>query len=349
MKHDVVAPPPLQPGNKVAILSPAWPAPAYYPEIHAQAMERVRTVLGLEPIEFPTTATMGCTPKQRADDVNAAFADPEIRAILSTVGGDDQIMVTPHLDPALPQADPKPFFGYSDNTNISNWLWRHGVGSYYGGATQVHLGPAQVDDLHIQTLEAALFGGGDVELAMPETSEDYGVDWSSPDALTMPAERFPSPPVEFIGSDDAVRGRTWGGCLEVVDQLAMAGRLPDAGELEGAILIFETSELIPAADYVGRWVRAMGERGYLEAAAGFAFAQPVVSDRDKPVPSEYLQARRDDYTQYLLSNISRYRNDLLVCLNIPFGHTRPQAILPYGGEITLNPARETVTAHYPTR
>lgn len=348
MVTDVVTPAPLHPGDRVAILSPAWAAPAYFPQLHQQAMDRVRRLLDLEPVEFPTTATMGCSPQQRADDINAAFADPSIRAILTTVGGDDQITVTPFLDPDLAQADPKPFFGYSDNTNISNWLWRNGVGSFYGGATQVHLGPAQVDDLHLRTLKAALFGGGDVVLTTPEESEDFGFDWSDPAALTTPAPRTPAPPVEFIGSDNVVRGRTWGGCLEVLDQLALAGRLPDAAELEGTILIFETSEIMPPPDFVGRWIRAMGERGYFHAASGVAFAQPVVADRDNPAPHEYLDARREAYAEYLLSNIARYRTDLTVCLNVPFGHTRPQAILPYGGEITLDPQSETVTAHYPS-
>ena len=28
-------------------------------------------------------------------------------------------------------ADPKPFLGYSDNTNLLNWLWTHGVAGFY--------------------------------------------------------------------------------------------------------------------------------------------------------------------------------------------------------------------------
>lgn len=337
----------LKPGDKVAILSPAWAAPAYFPAVHEQAMGRVRDELGLEPVEFPTTSMMGASAEARAADVNAAFADPEIRAIFSTVGGDDQIMVTRHLDAELVRADPKAFFGYSDNTNILNWLWQNGAGGYYGGSSMVHLGQAQVDELHLETLRASLFGGGDVTLSMPTLSEDYGHDWSDPQALTEPAQRYPAAPLEFVGPATTVRGRTWGGCLEVIDQLALAGRLPAAEELEGGILLFETSEVIPPPDYVGRWVRAMGERGYLDAAAGVAFAQPVVSDRDHPVPPEYLEARRQAYYEYLLVNIARFNTELVVALNAPFGHTRPQAVLPYGGEITLDAEAGTVTAHYP--
>ncbi|MCF2707252.1 LD-carboxypeptidase [Arcanobacterium haemolyticum] len=341
-------PPAVRTGDKVAVLSPAWAAPAYFPELHEQAMRRVEDVLGLSVVEFPTTRAMGASPQARAADINAAFADPSIRAIFSTVGGDDQICVIPYLDPDLVRADPKPFFGYSDNTNLLNWLWMNDVASYHGGSTMVHFGPGpSVDPEHLTTLRAALFGGGDVALPRTVDSQDYGFDWSDPRALSEPSPRGEALPVEFLGSEKAVRGATWGGCLEVIDQLALAGRLPTPDQLEGAILIFETSEVMPAPDFVGRWIRSMGERGYLEAAAGLAFARPVVSDRSSSEPEAARQARMNGYIEYLLTNISRYRSDLLVCLNLPFGHTRPQLVLPYGGEITLDPLAGAVVAHFP--
>lgn len=344
----ITTPTTIEPGDRVALLSPAWAAPAYFPDIHAQAVARVERLLDVVVVEYPTTRKMGATPEERAADVNAAFADPDIRAILTTVGGNDEIRVIRHLDPALAQADPKPFFGYSDNTNILNWLWSHGVGGYYGGATQVHFGPGTlVDAEHLITLRAALFGRGDTVLPTTTDSQDHGYDWSSPEALTEDSPRGPARRIEFIGSDDAVRGHTWGGCLEVIDELGLAGRLPEVDDLEGAILIFENSERVTPADIVGDWIRALGERGYLEAAAGLMFARPVVDDRDAPTAPDVLEARHDAYVEYLLTQVGRYRKDLLVCLNVPFGHTRPQLIVPYGGEVTLDPAAEQVTAHFP--
>lgn len=99
----------VRPGDKVALLSPAWAAPAYFPEIHEQAKQRILTELGLIPVDFPTTVTMGASLAERAADVNAAFADPDIRAIFTTIGGDDQIRLTSLLDPQLVNHDPKPF------------------------------------------------------------------------------------------------------------------------------------------------------------------------------------------------------------------------------------------------
>lgn len=357
MTSQLRTPTPVQRGDKVAVLSPAWAAPGYFPQIHEQAMERLRTHIGVEPVEFPTTRALGATPQERAADINEAFADPTIRAILTSVGGDDLIRVVPYLDPDGPLKDPKPFFGYSDNTNVLNWLWNLGVASYHGGATMVHLGPAHIDDLHLATLKAALFASGDILVTSPLETEDFGYDWSDTSALHEAAPREKSEPMEFIGSEILVRGRTWGGCAEVLDQLAWARRLPEPSALEGSILLLETSEIIPPPEYIGRWVRALGEGGYLSAVSGIVFAQPVVRQRsessiDPSLTDPSLAARRhrhrEAYIDYLLTNIARYSSDLLVCINAPIGHTRPQAILPYGGEITLDAPGERLIAHFPS-
>src|SRR6185295_11614851 len=118
-----------------------------------------------EPVEYPTTRELGASPADRAADLMAAYADPAIRAVLATIGGDDQITVLPHLDPEPFRADPKPFFGYSDNTNLSNWLWHHGVASYHGGSTMVHLGRGGgLHAVSADSLRAVLFHSGDVQV-----------------------------------------------------------------------------------------------------------------------------------------------------------------------------------------
>src|SRR4051794_27399203 len=175
--HSLVHPPKARPGDKVAVLSPSFAAPAVAPEVHEQALRRLKDVTGVVPVEYPTTRQLGASPQDRAADLNAAFADPEIRGVLATIGGDDQITVIPHLDPQAVMADPKPFLGYSDNTNLLNWLWTLGVAGFYGGSTQVHLGPSPaVDEVHARSLRAALLTGEQLEITEPGVSEDIGKD-----------------------------------------------------------------------------------------------------------------------------------------------------------------------------
>lgn len=183
--QNLASPAKARPGDRVAILSPAFAAPAVSEAVHEQAMRRLTESTGLIPVEYPTTRQLGASAKARAADITAAFADPTIRAVLATIGGNDQITVIRHIDAGAVAANPKPFLGYSDNTNLHNFLWGLGISSYYGGSTQVHLGPGpHVDSVHLASLRAALIDGGPVELSDPGESEDYGVAWTDPRALT---------------------------------------------------------------------------------------------------------------------------------------------------------------------
>ncbi|MHA7262205.1 S66 family peptidase [Arthrobacter sp. TMN-37] len=339
--------PKLREGDRVAVLSPSFAAPGFAPEVHDQAMDRFAAATGLVPVEFPTTRQLGATAGDRAADLNAAFADPTIRAILATVGGNDQITVIPHLDAGLARADPKIFLGYSDNTNLLNWLWSLGITGFHGGSTQVHLGPGpRIDEVHLASVKATLMTGGELAITDPGESEDFGHDWQDPRALTEFGERESPEPWTWAGPERLVSGRTWGGCLEVIDQLALAGRMPRVEDLHGSILLLETSEELPPADWVKRWLRALGERGALEAVAGVLVARPPTSSfGSRPGPEERARLRAAQ-REAAIGEIRRYNPQAVVCVGPPFGHTRPQWILPYGGHITLDGYARTITASY---
>jgi muramoyltetrapeptide carboxypeptidase LdcA involved in peptidoglycan recycling len=338
--------PKARPGDRVAVLSPAFAAPAVSEVLHEQALHRLTEATGLVPVEYPTTRQLGATAEARAADVTAAFADPTIKAVLATVGGDDQITVVPHVDRRVVAANPKPFLGYSDNTNLHNLLWSLGVPSYYGGSTQVHLGPGpHLDDVHLVSLRAALMDGGVLDLTDPGESEDFGVPWENPRALTEFGVRGPSDAWSWAGPGRAVEGRTWGGCLEVLDQIALADRMPSVTDLAGGVLLLETSEELPSADEVTRWVRALGERGVLGAVAGVLVARPPVSalGRSLPTPGEQ-EALRAAQRDAVIEQVEQYAPEAVVCVGVPFGHTRPQWIVPHGGFMRLDGVTRTVTA-----
>jgi muramoyltetrapeptide carboxypeptidase LdcA involved in peptidoglycan recycling len=90
MQKTLVQPPKAVPGDRVAVLSPSFAAPGFAPEVHEQAMRRLAEITRLRPVEYPTTRRLGASPQDRAADLNAAFADPGIRAVLATIGGNDR-------------------------------------------------------------------------------------------------------------------------------------------------------------------------------------------------------------------------------------------------------------------
>jgi muramoyltetrapeptide carboxypeptidase LdcA involved in peptidoglycan recycling len=344
----LTAPRKARPGDKVAVLSPAFAAPAVAPAVHEQALERLQALTGLVPVEFPTTRKLGASARERAEDLNRAFADPEIRGILATVGGEDQITVIPHLDASLLADDPKPFLGYSDNTNLLNWLWTNGVAGFYGGSTQVHLGPGPgVDPVYEQSLRAALLTGDRLEITEPGESEDHGIDWKDPRALTEFGPREPTEPWTWSGPPRTVTGRTWGGCIEVLQWLLTAGRFPaDPSVLDGGVLLLESSEdLIPASEF-GYITRSLGERGLLAAVDAVVVARPASSSTEHRPDSAARAAHRAAQRDAAIEQVRRYNPDAVVVVGVPFGHTRPQWILPYGGALTVDAGQHRLWADY---
>ncbi|MFB9179869.1 LD-carboxypeptidase [Dactylosporangium sucinum] len=348
MVRELVRPPKARPGDRVAVLSPSFAAAGAFPAVHEQAMRRLAEVTGLVPVEFPTTRRVGASATARAGDINAAFADPAIRGILAVVGGDDQITVIPHLDAGLARTDPKPFLGTSDNTNLHHWLWANGIASFYGGSSQVHLGPGPgVDDVHARSLRAALVTGGRLEITDPGESEDVGVDWADPRALECFGERAATEPWSWHGPARTVTGAAWGGCLEVIQWILTAGRFPFPAEaLLGGVLIIETSEKLLPAREVGWIVRALGERGLLGAVDAVLVARPPVSDHTRRPAAEDRARLRAAQRDVVVEMVARYNPDAVVCVGVPFGHTRPQWILPHGGRVTVDGSARRVFADY---
>ncbi|MGH3447639.1 MAG: S66 family peptidase [Nocardioidaceae bacterium] len=348
MVDDLTHPGKARAGDKVAVLSPSFAAPGVAPAVHEQAMRRLTELTGLVPVEYPTTRRVGASPQERAADVNAAFADPDIRAILATIGGEDQITIVSHLDPELARADPKPFLGYSDNTNLLSWLWTHGVAGFYGGSTQVQLGPGPaVDRCHVAALRAALLTGERLEITNAGESEDFGKDWADPAALTEYGDREPVERWTWEGPAHAVTGRTWGGCIDVLQWILTAGGFPaDSQLLDGGVLLLETSEeVIPAREF-GWIIRSLGERGVLAAVDAVLVARPPASNFDKQPPADERAAYRAKQRDTAIELVGSYNPDAVVCVGVPFGHTRPQWILPYGGEVTVDGANQRIWSDY---
>ena len=348
MRPVLTAPPALLPGDRVAVVSLSFAAPALFPAVHALAMERLRNELGLEPVEFPTTRQLGAPPAERARDLMAAFADPTIRAVLATIGGHDSITVLPFLDAEVVAANPKPFLGYSDNTSLLNWLWRLGIVGYHGGSTMVHLGRGGgLHPMSMAGLRAALFTRGDVALTSAgEFSEDE-IDWEMPAALEVAPLAQPGLGWQWHQPNAVVRAPTWGGNLEILNaNLAASVWIRPVDDYAGCILLLETSEELPDATNVEMMLNSMGERGLLRQFPAVVVGLAKAATLDPSKPAELRAAYRAEQRAVITSVFTRYNPSAMLVFNVDLGHTDPQWVLPYGGELTVDGPGRRITAHF---
>ncbi|WP_101385447.1 S66 family peptidase [Kitasatospora acidiphila] len=341
-------PPKPRPGDRVAVLSPSAGLPAVFPHPYELGLRRLREDYGLEPVEYPTTRVLGASAQDRAADINAAFADPSIKAVIATIGGEDQITVLPHLDGELIQANPKPFFGYSDNTNLLLFLRNLGVVGYHGGTVMVQLGRGgRVHPDTDASLRAALFGSGSYELHPVAEVGDQESPWEQPELLAEEPLMEPGTGWIWHQPDRVVEGPGWGGSVEILSWMAMADReVRPAPEYAGNVLLLETTEELPSADTVYRILRNFGERGLLRRFPALLMARAKSwSFQQRNTPAGKL-AFRTAQREAVLRALAEYAPETMAVFDVDFGHTDPQLVLPVGGRIRVDGPERRITVWY---
>jgi muramoyltetrapeptide carboxypeptidase LdcA involved in peptidoglycan recycling len=143
-----------------------------------------------------------------------------------------------------------------------------------------------------------------------------------------------------------VQGRTWGGCLEIIGWLTAADRVPSAAELAGSVLVFETSNELPGAREVFRIVRNLGERGLLAAFPAIVVGRPKAWDFDKPHTLDERRAWGEAQREAILRALAPYADDPVVVFDVDLGHTDPQLVIPYGGEIRVDAVERRISVRY---
>ena len=329
--------PKLTAGDQVAILSPSAGLPGLFPWVQDAGLQQLQDVFSLKPKEYPTTRQMGSSLEDRAKDLMAAFADPANKAIVTSIGGDDQIRLIPLLDPQVFTANPKPFMGYSDNTHLHNFLWNLGIPSYYGGAimTQFAL-EGGMQDMTINSIRQALFEIGELEVQVSESYNDIGLDWSDESNLSRSRQFEPNEGLFWDGQTNA-EGVLWGGCVEsLIVQAATGLHLPSSENLEGTILYIETAEDIPEPWIVEYLLTGYGERGWLDIFQAVLVGRPKAWEFNKPNSTEAKATYRKEQRQAVIHTVRHYNQTIPIVQNLDFGHTNPQLIVPSGNKARVD-------------
>ena len=183
-----VKPARLRRGDRIAIISPSWGGPAAQPLRYARAREVLQTHFGLDVVEMPNALADGKwlarNAAARAADLHVALHDRTVRAVFTSIGGDDAIELMPHVDVGLIAANAKIFLGFSDATVLHFAHLKAGVTSFYGP----NVLPSLAEDggpfaYTLEALEALLFKAAPVGRIEPNargwTAEP--IDWSSPE------------------------------------------------------------------------------------------------------------------------------------------------------------------------
>lgn len=255
----------------------------------------------------------------RVADLHDAFADPDVRGVLTVIGGFNSNELLPHLDWELIARNPKIFCGYSDITALQNAiLARTGLVTYSGP----HWSTFGMRDHFDQTLiwfQQAVLTDQPFEIH-PATLWTDDLWFFDQDARTVAPGSgwWPLQP-------GSAEGRLVGGNLCTFNLLQSTEYRPP---LAGAVLLVEDGYLTNSVEFARDLtsVLQLPDAGELTGLIIGRFQRASGIDRHI---LEEIVARQPALT------------GIPVLANVDVGHTNPLATLPIGGHIELHATNTT--------
>ncbi|MEV8106952.1 LD-carboxypeptidase [Streptomyces sp. NPDC088135] len=231
----------LRPGARIAVVSPSGPVPA-------DRLEAGLDILrgwGLEPVEAPHVRQvhpgldyLAGTDEERAGDLQQAWCDPSVDAVICARGGYGVQRMADLVDwAAMRAAGPKVFIGYSDITVL------HEAFAQRVGLATLH-GP---------------MAGTETFLKDPDTQESLRATLFEPDTvqtLGLPTARALVP--------GRARGITYGGCVSLL--AAELGTPHARTSARGGLLVIEDTTEDPYS--IDRILTQLLRAGALDGVAG---------------------------------------------------------------------------------
>lgn len=335
----------LNAGDKVAIVSLSWGGPATFPYRYEIGKKRLENIFKLEVLPskhaLKEADWIYRHPQARAEDLMNAFEDSSIKAIFSSIGGDDAIRLLPFVDLNIIRKNPKIFLGFSDSTIIHFMCFSAGLTSFYGPAVMTAF--AENIDMHDYTIQAVkqlLFEPKITPLKIPYNTEGWTnafLDWQNPNHQKIKRTLEKPVPWHFLGDvKNIVKGHLLGGCLEVLQFMIGTSLWPSLALWKDSILFLETSE--EGLEPIGliRFLRNLAAQGILSIIKGLLFSKPGGYQITSDCFIKYEKAIFQVFEEYQIPEIT-------IVTQMDFGHTDPMWILPYGANIEINPLKKTLT------
>ena len=284
-------------------------------------------------------------PEKRAEDLLAAFRDPEIDMILCAIGGDDTYRLLPYLfdhNELAEAVTDKVFLGFSDTTINHLMLHRVGLRTFYGQAFLsdiCELGP----EMHPYTrryFEELITTGGIREITPSDIW--YGErERFAPDQVGRQLPACPDHGFELLQGPPVFSGKILGGCIDSMYDMFNGDRyadmpvlcrkyrlFPDAEDWKGRILLLESSEEKPTPEIYRRALEYLRDTGVFDAVSGVLAG--------KPMDETYA----DEYRQLLKEVIGR--PDLPIVFNVNIGHAMPRCIIPFGVDAVVDAGKQVI-------
>jgi len=336
---EFIKPKRLKKGDTIAVISPSWGGPSVFPHIYENGIKVLKEKFGLKVKEYPTAKMaadiLANDPRERAKDINDAFRDKEVKAIIASIGGDDSIRVLGHLDKEAILENQKIFMGYSDTTTYNTLFNQWGLVTFNGPAIMCGFSQLENFKAYEDHIRRILFENPEEYSYTPyeEWAMNYP-DWGNKDNTGKVGEKNKNNGWHWVQGNSKVEGKLFGGCIDVLDMIRGTKYWHDVDFWEDKILFFETSEEKPSPDTVKYAIRNYGVQGILDRIVG------IVVGRARDYSDEETKKLEENLVKVVSEEFNHPEMPILT--NVDFGHTDPQFIMPLGVRAEINCREKTL-------
>lgn len=305
-----IRPPRLRPGDTIGLINPSNAIHERAP--FDTAIESIRALGFQVRLGAHARARYGHfagTDVQRAADVNAMFADPQVNGVLAITGGSGGTRMMGLVDYELIRRNPKFFGGFSDLTALINAIHaRTGLVTFHAPMADSEWNPFSVD-----IFRAMLVDGQALTLANPRGRADV---------LVPKGDRTTT----LRGGK--ARGPMIGGNLAVLAAMVGSRQWPS---FDGAILFLEdVNEWIYRVD---RMLSTLRNAGAFDRLAGVVLGAFTKCEPGDGFGTLTLDEVFDDY--FLPLNVPVYRGAMI-------GHIARKFTVPIGWPVEMDADAGTI-------
>ncbi len=320
----------LKKGDLIGIFSPSSPITYSCPKRFERAKKYLQDK-GFKIVEGNLTGKYDFyragSIKERAEELNNLIRDPEVKCIMSTIGGMNSNSLLPYIDYEAFKKNPKIIIGYSDVTAILLAIYEQtGISTYYGPALVASFGelPPFVDATFKYLKEITM---DEIKIPyvfeIPQYWTDEYVNWETQDRGKEEREN------RWITIYEGVaRGRVIGGNLNTMQGIWGSKYMPEIKD--GDILFIEDS--LKDAATIERSFSFLKVNGVFDRVSGIILGKHELFDDLKTGKKPY---------EILLEVLGNKKLPFIA--DFDCCHTHPMMTLPIGCEIELDATNKKVS------
>lgn len=328
----MIKPATLKPGDTIGLVSPSSGLANLVPhrvERAVKALEGLGFKVRLSANALSRTGYTSSSPEARAWDLMDMFLDPEIRAIVTMIGGNHANQILKLLDYAAIKNNPKIFCGYSDITVLHLALQTQAdLVTFYGPAALTQFGENPEPQTYtVEYFNKALCTSQPIGRITPSSTwTDEVLNWLEKKDLERPRILKPNPGWSWLKPGYA-QGQISGGCISSLMHLRGTPYWPD---WKNKILFWELSESdtdISIGDppaLIDACLADLDNSGTFESISGMVIGRAF----------GYTDDRVSQLMGIIKARTEKYSFPILYGVDI--GHTDPIMTIPCGLMSTLD-------------